>query len=120
MTDLNWLFFKNIYLFQFQNAIDDMSETEVRELLGSVVEQHPGLLFNILEVTSGHDGGYHPEPGDAPDWCVCGHCRPMPTPAENVCCGMSPANCVSLLPVSCTSCYVTYPQHKNPQPKKLI
>ena len=28
-----------------------------------------------------------------PDWCICGKCREMPTPQENVCCRKRP--CVS-------------------------
>ena len=35
-----------------------------------------------------------------PSWCVCQHCREMPSDASRVCCGMRPDLCTSLMPVS--------------------
>ena len=41
-----------------------------KSLLDATPEQHP----------------LHPSPTSGPDWCVCGNCRPMPSPTENICC----------------------------------
>lgn len=35
------------------------------------------------------------QPSNLPGWCICGRCRSMPTPAENVCCRKRP--CITTL-----------------------
>ena len=35
------------------------------------------------------------QPSNQPGWCICGRCRPMPLPAENLCCRKR--QCVSTL-----------------------
>ena len=46
------------------------------------------------------EGGDPPAVPAAPNWCVCGNCREMPTATERVCCGYRPENCVKTLAVS--------------------
>jgi hypothetical protein len=76
-----------------------MSEEKAKEVLLEVVEKQPGIIFDILDVV-GNPGGYHPQPGQtAPQWCVCGNCREMPSADERVCCGYIPQHCISLSPV---------------------
>ena len=43
------------------------------------------LAKSILEADFGPE---YPIPGDRLTWCVCGICREMDTPIENVCCGV--------------------------------
>jgi len=47
--------------------------------------------------TQGHAVDYTPVPGQ-PTWCVCQHCREMPTDIERKCCGQRPDRCISTLP----------------------
>ena len=39
------------------------------------------LAQSLLEPPPGPE-----QPGNGPNWCVCGNCREMDTPRENVCC----------------------------------
>jgi len=80
--------------------VSRLTEEEAHGLLVRVIDQQPGLVFNLLELHPAAPGGYHPAPGSpAPSWCVCSSCREMPTLEERLCCGHSPATCVSRLPV---------------------
>ena len=75
-----------------------MGTDQLRELVVAMINDNPGLVFNVMEPADQQPGGYHPGPDDnSPDWCVCTKCREMPTDVEKVCCRMQ--DCVSLLPV---------------------
>jgi len=59
-----------------------------------VCNTKPSLMLELFEGEVVEGAGNHPPGGgSAPDWCVCGRCRQMPTELERVCCGMSPAHC---------------------------
>lgn len=75
-----------------------MTDEERKELCLNLVREYPYMILEILQPATRQPGGYHPEPGQSlPDWCVCRHCREMPTQVERQCCGKQ--NCVTLLPV---------------------
>ena len=77
-----------------------MGEERMREVLLELVEVQPSLIMDILEPVERQPGGHHPDSESPyPDWCVCLHCREMPTERERVCCEMAPVDCLSLLPV---------------------
>ena len=42
---------------------------------------------NLIAGDMGQPGPEGPPETDLPEWCLCGVCRPMPTPEENKCCG---------------------------------
>lgn len=76
----------------------------MRELLLGALEQSPSLILDLHEPPFRQPGGYHPPEGtESPDWCMCNHCREMPTADERLCCQKAPEHCVSLLPV-CVLC----------------
>ena len=71
-----------------------MEVEKLQDLVVQMINVHPGLVFNIMEPAEQQPGGYHPGPdGDAPDWCVCTKCRPMPTDPEKVCCERKEVTC---------------------------
>ena len=41
---------------------------------------------NLIAGDTGHPGPEGPPESELPEWCLCGVCRPMPTPEENKCC----------------------------------
>jgi hypothetical protein len=87
-----------ILFFSIKNEVNEMSDEERKELCQKLVREYPYMILEILKPATRHPGGYHPGPGQAsPDWCVCRHCREMPTQVERQCCGKE--NCVTLLPV---------------------
>ena len=60
------------------------------------------------EAPGGGGGAEAPGGGGAAEglivqpWCICTFCTEMPTPAENLCCGKQPEQCISRLAVSFT------------------
>lgn len=82
---------------KLMEEVSTMTDEERKHLLCRLVENYPQLILDILRPAARQPGGYHPGPGQAlPDWCVCGHCREMPTAVERQCCGK--VSCVTLLP----------------------
>jgi hypothetical protein len=78
--------------------VNSASLEKLRELAVGMVNSNPTLMFELLEPVQPQPGGHHPSPDSPnPDWCCCGHCREMPTPAERLCCQL--ANCTSQMPV---------------------
>ena len=83
-----------------------------------VVPSQPALQNQPAGPATGEDGAEAPGGGggaEAPGgggaaeghnivqpWCTCTFCREMPTPAENLCCGKQPEQCISRLAVSFT------------------
>jgi len=81
-------------LFFSQDEVEGMSTQQLQETLLRVVELQPQVLIEILKPAERQPGGYHPASGSsAPDWCVCGRCREMPTQMEKKCC--QKRNCIS-------------------------
>ena len=76
---------------------DDLDETEHDEDMGAF-EEDSGELHNDKDQTHSSAGPpepHNPLPTSAPDWCVCGYCRPMPQEIENKCCRQR--NCITLI-----------------------
>lgn len=88
--------------------IDDLTAPQMRELLTKVAGRFPSLVLDLsVDVTM--VGAAEPDPGppgpepalaERLSWCVCTRCRDMPTDEEKLCCGKTPQNCTSTLPVS--------------------
>lgn len=94
--------------------MDRLEREQLEELVHNLAEHQPQLVLQMAAMASEDVAphvdppagdidlpgpGYHPPPhAEAPDWCVCRHCREMPTAAERVCCGNDPAHCTSTLP----------------------
>ena len=51
-------------------------------------------MINDGTVAGAPNQGYHPSAGHPPSWCVCTHCREMPTMEERRCCGKT-ARCTT-------------------------
>ncbi|XP_048778906.2 uncharacterized protein LOC125661448 [Ostrea edulis] len=79
-----------------ESKVDALSPDEMRDTLKRVVRENPEYLFSILEP----EQRFQPSGGGTvqPSWCICSHCRDMPTPREKVCCQRNPDNCISRLP----------------------
>lgn len=79
-----------------------MPREATEQLLLQAVQRKPGMMWDLLKMQSEAGGGGAPEPphheNATPHWCVCGHCRDMPTVLEEKCCEIQ--NCLSLSPVS--------------------
>lgn len=90
-------------IFLYQAMVNNLPEQRLRELAVQMVDAYPSIMHNLLEPVGRQPGsGYHPPSGSAcPSWCICGHCREMPSQEERVCCGMNPV-CISTVPVGAT------------------
>jgi len=74
---------KKIARVATQNEVEGMSTEQLQETLLRVVELQPGVSMDIFKPAEQQPGGYHPAlGGSAPDWCMCGRCREMPTDIE--------------------------------------
>lgn len=56
----------------------------MRCLLHSIVNEHPGIVFDALEVLQAQAPTPHPDqPSEiTPQWCICGRCRHADRPGE--------------------------------------
>ena len=86
-----------------RQLILQLSENEAKDLLLAVAEERAALILDIsakVQARASGDGGGDPGPSPGhhviPSWCVCHHCREMPTDLERLCCGAQPNNCLSL------------------------
>ena len=62
---------------------DDLDEDD----MGEFGSEEPHELGSSDQNTTGQPAEpNHPLPASLPDWCVCGHCRPMSQEVENKCC----------------------------------
>lgn len=74
-------------------------------VLETVINRSPGLLMDVMAFFEVPPGPEHDDqPAGQPQWCVCGHCREMPTPEELICCRQRPQDCVSRM--GYVDCYV--------------
>ncbi|CAB4017121.1 P2X purinoceptor 7-like [Paramuricea clavata] len=74
----------------------DLDETEHDEDMGAF-EEDSGELRNDKDQphsSAGPPEQHNPLPTSAPEWRVCGYCRPMPQEIENKCCRQK--NCITL------------------------
>ncbi|KAK9951847.1 hypothetical protein ABG768_017722 [Culter alburnus] len=78
-------------IYSFQERIQS------HQLLQRCLTRDPSLLFDIMD-TQGTAVAPTPVPGQ-PTWCMCLHCREMPTDIERKCCGQHPNDCISTLPI---------------------
>ena len=97
----SWVILFNLLLFEMNTKFanhPNFGKANIRVRISIMVRKLSRVRTFVQALVEG--AGYHP-PGDgsAPDWCVCGRCRQMPTELEQVCCRKSPAHCTSALPV---------------------
>ena len=72
-----------------------MTREQLEAKVLEYAEMSPAIAADLLDADppTGPSPG---SPGDAPSWCTCTNCRPMPTPREDVCC--TKVDCLSRLP----------------------
>ncbi|XP_041852595.1 uncharacterized protein LOC121647331 isoform X1 [Melanotaenia boesemani] len=89
--------YRRDHLAATQRLLDDMTAEYLRRLASQLVVRQPGLIFDLLLQQSNSSVS---EAAGVPGmpWCTCGLCREMPTDRERICCGQTPANCISKLP----------------------
>lgn len=85
--------------FIIQELIVTFTLEEIQQLLLSVAERNSGMLLDLLRAPPAPEHPPQPPEQLVPGWCVCTHCRPMRRDVELVCCGLQPANCISLTEV---------------------
>ncbi|XP_070554571.1 P2X purinoceptor 7-like [Ptychodera flava] len=82
-----------------QAMISKMSSEEKDNLILEMVERNPSMVFDLVK-TPAPQQGYHPPPSaNQPSWCICSHCREMPTLPERKCCNKQPEFCISEITV---------------------
>ena len=72
-------------------------EEDTRELRNSDQQSNSDQLLSNQDQPHSSAGPPEPDnqlPTSAPDWCVCGYCRPMPQEIEYKCCRQK--NCITL------------------------
>ena len=93
---IKWTCFR----FCFQDVVEGLAEDKLREIVIATAKRHPSFWHDVQSMVS--DGtvagapnqGYHPSACHPPSWCVCTHCREMPTLEERRCCGKT-ARCTT-------------------------
>lgn len=92
------------WLFCLQDAINSLSDEELRSLVLQQAEVQPRLWINeISRVQTIREET--PEGTDlSPQWCSCGNCRQMEIQKMDVCCGKLPLNCHTLDPMFTEGC----------------
>ena len=94
-----------------QNQIQAMDGEALQDFALQVLDNQPGLVFNLLAPIEHQPGGYHPAPEvQSPEWCSCRNCRQMPTERERQCCGQQPTYCISRLEASICALYLHVPK----------
>jgi hypothetical protein len=81
-------------MIQLRKDLQAMPVEMMRDLLQRVIEREPGLVFDVLdslkspttEEPQPEPPAADPEPAAAVPWCICNHCRQMPTLIERKCC----------------------------------
>ncbi|XP_070407658.1 P2X purinoceptor 7-like [Nothobranchius furzeri] len=61
-----------------------------------VLDRDPGVHFDLLALSG--PPATTPPTSNQPSWCVCSHCRDMPTDLEKKCCQQPPQTCISTVP----------------------
>ena len=74
-------------LIYFQSYIATLTNDQKDSLLLELLSNGRGSLDYAKNMVSGDRGAEMPPPSEAPEWCICGVCRPMQTPEEDKCCG---------------------------------
>lgn len=65
----------------FQTKLQSLTTTQKDMVLETVINRSPGLLMDVMAFFEVPPGPEHDDqPAGQPQWCVCGHCREMPTP----------------------------------------
>lgn len=74
-----------------QAYVTGLSDVQVRTLRTRILCGHGGvgLATSLLQSASEGPGQSEPDSQTTP-WCMCGNCRPMGTPTEDVCCHKNP------------------------------
>lgn len=85
-----------------QDIVNMMDTTSLRNFVIEEALLHPVTLLHLTQrgtLAMPPHQGFHPQANTpTPHWCVCGHCRDMPTDVERKCCGQLPQVCLSVFP----------------------
>ena len=81
-------------LQEIESFTEGLDTEALKTLCVRMLEGQGGvsLAKSLLDAMPEHHP-QHPSPPNGPDWCVCGNCRPMPSPIENICCRRR--NCIT-------------------------
>ena len=84
-------------LRDIENYVGGLDVDGLRTLCTRLLEGHGGVSLARSMMDVSPDQHLPPPPQSSPDWCICGHCRHMASPVENVCCRRR--NCIVLYEV---------------------
>jgi len=73
-------------LIYFQSFIATLTTEQKDSLLLELLSNGRGSLDYAKNKVSGDQGPEIAPSSEAPEWCICGVCRPMQTPEEDKCC----------------------------------
>ncbi|XP_054605979.1 uncharacterized protein [Nothobranchius furzeri] len=76
--------------------IQNLNPQQAIDILTMVLDRDPGVLFDVLALSG--PPATTPPTSNQPSWCVCSHCRDMPTDLEKKCCQQPPQTCISTVP----------------------
>lgn len=85
----------SVFIPFLQAYISTLTPEQCHQLIVEAYVQTGGISLAKALIEGASNGGEGPSEPPAGNsntlpWCKCGRCRPMPTPAENVCCKNRP------------------------------
>ena len=69
-----------------QDFVQSLSAAQLQRACCRLAGACGGLSLLKALVQDPQPGPERPPGEDVPEWCICGRCRPMDTPREDVCC----------------------------------
>ena len=75
-----------IIAHHMQVFVQSLSPEQLQRAVCRLAGARGGISLLQTLVQDSPPGPERPPGEDIPEWCKCGRCRPMDTPAENVCC----------------------------------
>lgn len=79
-----------------QARIQSLDLHQMQQMMRAALTRNPSMMFDLVHQTSGPPGPQPQPPAAQPTWCVCTHCKEMPTLIERKCCGEPADSCTSM------------------------